>query len=272
MEEQRFGIGVVEEVDELVLEVAVVHVDRDAAHLERGEQALQVLVAVVEVRRDLGAGLEARRDEGLREPGGAVVELVPRAALLAAHDRDAIGKRVGEPTPRASRSSSPRRSLLGRGVEAGSLAAPIPWAHATARRTAAHSPAAVAPAGPARAVGARRSDRPAPHARRHPRPAGSGPARRGGRPACARKRGRRGAGAAVRGRRRRLGDPHEAARDDAVASRRDRVPGWQARPRARPRPPGDGAAGGAGGDRPRSRTRSRSWRASRGSRPLRRGS
>ena len=35
VEQQRLGVGVVEQVDELVLEVAVVHVDGDAAHLER---------------------------------------------------------------------------------------------------------------------------------------------------------------------------------------------------------------------------------------------
>ena len=189
----------------------------------------------------------ARRD-------GAVVELAPgtRGGRPARWRRVRAARR--RRTPRASRSSSPLRSLPCCAVEVGSLTAPIPWAHATARRTAAHSPAAVAPAGPARAVGPRRSARPAPHARRDPRPPGRAPARCRGRAPGARERAR----------------PRCSCRcskrtatcsviltkrpgDDAVAPGRDRVPGRQARSRARRRPPGHGAARGARGDRPRSR-------------------
>ena len=41
VEEQRFRVGVVEQVDEFVFEVAVVHVHRDPAHLERRVHALE---------------------------------------------------------------------------------------------------------------------------------------------------------------------------------------------------------------------------------------
>ncbi len=99
VEEQRLGIGVVEEVDEFVFGVPVVDVHRDAAHLERRVQALEVLIAVVEVRRDLGTRLQARRAERGREAGGAVVELGPRAPPFALHDRYPIGDGVGHRFP-----------------------------------------------------------------------------------------------------------------------------------------------------------------------------
>ena len=80
VEHERFGVGVVEQVPQLVVEVAVVDVDRDAAHLERAELRLEVLVAVVEVQPDLAVGSESGRDERRRHAGGAVVVLAPAPA------------------------------------------------------------------------------------------------------------------------------------------------------------------------------------------------
>ena len=73
VEHDRLGVGVVEEVAQLVLDVAVVHVDRHRAELERGEHALEVLDAVVEVERDVVAGADAEPGEVVREPVGALV-------------------------------------------------------------------------------------------------------------------------------------------------------------------------------------------------------
>ena len=96
VEQQRFGVGVVEQVDELVFEIPVVHVDGNAAHLEGGVHALGVLVAVVEIRRDLRVGPEARSGERGGEPGGAVVERLPVDAAVALDQRDLISQGVGE--------------------------------------------------------------------------------------------------------------------------------------------------------------------------------
>ena len=79
VEEERLGVGVVEEVDELLLEVPVVDVDGHRAQLERAEQAFDVLVGVVEVRRDLRVGSETGGAGRGREAGRAVVELAPGA-------------------------------------------------------------------------------------------------------------------------------------------------------------------------------------------------
>ena len=68
MEQQDLGVGVREEVDQLVLEVPVVHVDRRAAALPRGEDALHVLDRVVEVARDLPVVARARAP-GTPPPG-----------------------------------------------------------------------------------------------------------------------------------------------------------------------------------------------------------
>ena len=71
-------VGVVPQVDELVVGVAVVGVDRDEAGLEGGEHRLEVLGAVVEVLRDLvllgRPGVEQRAGDAV----GPAVELAPR--------------------------------------------------------------------------------------------------------------------------------------------------------------------------------------------------
>ena len=275
MEEQRLGVGVVEEVDELVLEVPVVHVHRDAAHLERRVQALEVLVAVVEVRRDLGARLRAR----------------PRptpAARRAARSSNSVHVRRRSPCTIATRSGSAsatdsheRREVPVHGVSPRSVVArravsqpryrgrmpprggqqriprppsyrpgrPAPWAHVdpTDRRLTLDDVRA-------RLAAARR------------------PARRAG---AARAPGS--VAAAV------LVPLFEAdgdvsviltKRPETMPSHQGEIafPGGKHDPVARPRPPGHGAAGGAGGDRTRSGRRSRSWPGSKASRPSRRGS
>ena len=91
VEQERLGVGVVEEVDELFFQIPVVDVDGDPAQLERAEQSLDVLVGVVEVRRDLRIGAETRRAQPGREPRRAVVELAPRARPLTLDQRGPIG-------------------------------------------------------------------------------------------------------------------------------------------------------------------------------------
>ena len=68
MEDDGFGVAVVEQVPQLLVEVAVVHIDRHAAHLEARELGLQVLVGVVQVETDLAVGPETGGDERIREP------------------------------------------------------------------------------------------------------------------------------------------------------------------------------------------------------------
>ena len=69
---QRLGVGVVEQVPQLVVEVAVVDVDGHAAHLERPVLGLEVLVAVVQVEPDLRIGSEAGGGDRRRRPAPPV--------------------------------------------------------------------------------------------------------------------------------------------------------------------------------------------------------
>ena len=73
VEDQRLGIGVVEQVPQLVVEVAVVDVDRHAANLEGPVLGLEVLVAVVHVQPDLAV---------VTEPGSGVCGSQPRRPLV----------------------------------------------------------------------------------------------------------------------------------------------------------------------------------------------
>ena len=78
VEHDGLGVGVVEQVDDLVGAVAVVRVDRRQAGLEGGDVGLEVLGAVVEVGRDLGLVAEAGVEEVGGQGVGPAVELAPR--------------------------------------------------------------------------------------------------------------------------------------------------------------------------------------------------
>ena len=71
------GVGVVEQVVELVGDVPEVHVHRDAAELQRGVEGLEVLGAVRDVDRDPVAGLAARPPSAGATPAGAARSAKP---------------------------------------------------------------------------------------------------------------------------------------------------------------------------------------------------
>src|SRR5579862_4923368 len=53
MVDQRAAIGIVQQVDELVLDIAIVHVERRHACLVRSNHAFEVFIAVVEVETQM---------------------------------------------------------------------------------------------------------------------------------------------------------------------------------------------------------------------------
>ena len=213
VEDEHLGVGVLEQVGELGVEVAVVHVHVHGPGLQPAVHRLEELVAVVEVERDLRIGLEPQRAERRGEPGRPVVEVAPRAPGRALHERRpsraACRSRTRTPSPGSSRPSRPPGRC-------GSAAyARSPWRLAGAD-SASRGPPRRAPG--ARHPGRTSQRRAALHARRRPRrlrhPPGPGPAAG----AAVRPPGRR-PPADLRGRRRGPPRPHEAARDHAVAPR-----------------------------------------------------
>ena len=183
VEEQGLGVGVVDQVRELVLEVAVVHVDRHAAHLERRVHAFAVLVAVVEVRRDLRVR---------SEPAAASSAAARRAARssnwrqrdppVALDQRDPVGNRVAHRLPHVREvpghgHSSVSTSLVGCQVWQSPSGSHRPVRTLAIRggessgRPAADPAAGRLPRGRAAAVGRARPGRAPPHARRCPAPA-----------------------------------------------------------------------------------------------------
>jgi hypothetical protein len=68
VEQEDLGVGVVEQVGELVVELAVVDVDVDGPRLEGGELRLEVLVGVEEVERDRPPPRRLRCSSPSREP------------------------------------------------------------------------------------------------------------------------------------------------------------------------------------------------------------
>ena len=74
-EDQRDEVGVVEEVAQLLDDVAVVHVDRHRARLVAAEHRLDPLGAVERVDADVLARLDADVEQVVRDPVRALVEL-----------------------------------------------------------------------------------------------------------------------------------------------------------------------------------------------------
>jgi hypothetical protein len=99
VEHEHLGIGVVEQIRELLLEVPVVHVDVSGAQLERRGRRLEILVAVVEIQRDLRVDAEAERSERAGETGGPFVERTPGHPLPAVGEREPLGLGVGDRLP-----------------------------------------------------------------------------------------------------------------------------------------------------------------------------
>ena len=99
--DEHLGVGVVEQVAQLVREVAVVHVHRHGAQLHRREGGLEELVAVVEVHRHLRAAADAVRRERRGQPRGALVEITIRNALLPVDERHLLREAVGDGFPQA---------------------------------------------------------------------------------------------------------------------------------------------------------------------------
>ena len=99
VEHERLGVGVVEQVPELLVEVAVVDVDRDAAQLERGVLGLDVLVAVVQVEPDLRVRAEPGGRQRAGDACGPIVELRPGPGGVAVGDGGRVGDLVGDRFP-----------------------------------------------------------------------------------------------------------------------------------------------------------------------------
>ena len=91
---ERDEVGVVEQVPQLGLDVAVVHVDRDRAQLVGGEHRLDELEAVEPVDADVVAGADAVGGEVVREPVGARLELRVGLDPVADDQRDPVGDGV----------------------------------------------------------------------------------------------------------------------------------------------------------------------------------
>ena len=108
VEHDRHRVGVVPEIRELVVAVAVVRVDRHEPDLHGAERGLDVLGAVVEVDRDLVLLRHAEIEQELRHPVGPAVEVGPRhvAPTLGRRRRPRVGRRPPSPTrPRSSSQS-----------------------------------------------------------------------------------------------------------------------------------------------------------------------
>jgi hypothetical protein len=94
--DQRLEIRVVEQVAELVLDVAIVHVDRDGAQLVGAEHALDELDAVEGVDPDVIAGADPDRGQVVGEPVRALLELGVGPPLVAADQRLPVGREVDD--------------------------------------------------------------------------------------------------------------------------------------------------------------------------------
>jgi hypothetical protein len=99
VEDDGDGVGVLPQVAQLVVAVAVVRVDRDEADLDGGEGGLQVLGRVVEVDGHLVLLHGAEVEQELRDAVGAAVEVAPGDVAVTLGDGDGVGLDVGHDLP-----------------------------------------------------------------------------------------------------------------------------------------------------------------------------
>ena len=113
VEHQSLGIGVVEQVPQLVVEVAVVDVDRHTADLEGAVLSLEVLVAVVHVQPDLAVGPESGSGVCSGQPCGPLVVLRPGLDVVTVRRLRSPSGSCPRSTPRWWRSATPWAGSVG---------------------------------------------------------------------------------------------------------------------------------------------------------------
>ena len=99
MKDQCLDVGVFQKVVELVVEVAVVDVDRHAADFHCGEIGLGVLRRVVQIHADFRVLLQTRINQALRKVRRAVFILAPGYPPFPLNQRDMLRYRVGNGFP-----------------------------------------------------------------------------------------------------------------------------------------------------------------------------
>jgi hypothetical protein len=99
VEDERLGVGVVQQVEQLVVEVAVVDVDGHAAELHAGELGFHVLVRVPEVEADLGVAPEARTRERGGQPRRPLLVLAPGTTQRSGDHGLPVADGVGDGLP-----------------------------------------------------------------------------------------------------------------------------------------------------------------------------
>jgi hypothetical protein len=96
LDDDRLDVGVLEDVAQLVSDVAIVDVDRDEPGLERAEEGLDPLGTVPAVDRHLRTGFETQTEHVVGDAVRALVELRERPARRARHERLAVRHRVDD--------------------------------------------------------------------------------------------------------------------------------------------------------------------------------
>ncbi len=92
--DHRREVRVVEEIGELVVHIAVVHVHRHRPHLVGGQRGFDPLDAVGAVDADVVARPESASSQVVGEAVAARLELCVRAPLLSDYQDLAVGNRV----------------------------------------------------------------------------------------------------------------------------------------------------------------------------------
>ncbi len=93
------GIGIVEQVREFRADIAVVHVDRNGPELLRRVERFHVGGRVDAHDRDFVVGLNVVGGEHRSEARGPVVELGVCEMPVAADERNAVGREIGDSAP-----------------------------------------------------------------------------------------------------------------------------------------------------------------------------
>ena len=99
MKDQRLNIGILKEVVQLFIQIAIVDVDRHAADFHGGKIGFGIFRRVVEIHAHFGVMAQTCINQTLCETRGAIFIVVPGYSPFTLNQRDVLGHRIGDGFP-----------------------------------------------------------------------------------------------------------------------------------------------------------------------------
>ena len=99
MKDQRLNLGILQKIVQLLIQIAVVDVDRHTANLHRRKIGLGIFRRVVQIHAHFGVMAQTCINQTLCEACGAVLIVAPAYPPFPLNQRDMLWYRIGDGFP-----------------------------------------------------------------------------------------------------------------------------------------------------------------------------